>query len=222
MAKRLSEKEKKDLVDNFSQGNSLDNLAAKFNCTKVTIVRNLKRIIGESAYKDLIYERKNDFKSLNFKENNNSLKNKNNLDTKDSNKESFLDEELFYESSKNISFTELIPLDYEIDNNEQKDLASVPLSEAVFPNMVYLIVDKKIELEIKYLKDYPEWRFLSQEQLNRKTIEIFFDIRLAKRLCNKEQKVIKVPNTKVFQIVAPILLKRGISRIVSDGKLISL
>ena len=222
MAKRLSEKEKKDLVDNFSQGNSLDNLAAQFNCTKVTIVRNLKRIIGESAYKDLIYERKKDFKSVDFKEKNNSLKNKNNLDTKDCNKESFLDEELFYESSKNISFTELIPLDYEIDNNEQKDLASVPISEVVFPNMVYLIVDKKIELEIKYLKDYPEWRFLSQEQLNRKTIEIFFDIKLAKRFCNKEQKVIKVPNTKIFQIVAPILLKRGISRIVSDGKLISL
>ena len=222
MAKRLSEKEKKDLVNNFFQGISVDNLAAQFNCTKVTIVRNLKRIIGESAYKDLIYERKKDFKSFDFKEKNNSLKNKNNLDTKDSNKESFLDEELFYESSKNISFTELIPLDYEIDNNEQKDLASVPISEVFFPNMVYLIVDKKIELEIKYLKDYPEWRFLSQEQLNRKTIEIFFDIKLAKRFCNKEQKVIKVPNTKVFQIVAPILLKRGISRIVSDGKLISL
>ena len=71
MAKRLSEKEKKDLVDNFSQGNSLDNLAAQFNCTKVTIVRNLKRIIGESAYKDLIYERKKDFKSVDFKEKNN-------------------------------------------------------------------------------------------------------------------------------------------------------
>ena len=222
MAKRLSEKEKKDLVDNFSQGNSLDNLAAKFNCTKDTIVRNLKRIIGESAYKDLIYERKKDFKSVDFKEKNNSLEIKNILDTTNSNKESFLNEEFFDVNTQNISFTELIPLECEIDNSTQKDLASVPLSEVVFPNVVYLIVDKKIELEIKYLKDYPEWRFLSQEQLNRKTIEIFFDIKLAKRFCNKEQKVIKVPNTKVFQIVAPILLKRGISRIVSDGKLISL
>ena len=36
-----------------------------------------------------------------------------------------------------------------------------------------MIVDKKIELEIKYLKDYPHWQFLAQDELNRKTIEIF-------------------------------------------------
>ena len=222
MAKRLSEKEKQDLVEYFSQGISVDKLAAKFDCTKLTVVRNLKKNIGESTYKELINERKKEFESPDLKGNHNSLAIKNNLDTKDSNQESFLSEELFYESSQNISFTELIPLDYDIDNNNQKDFASVPLSEVVFPNIVYLIVDNKIELEIKYLKDYPEWRFLSQEQLSRKTIQIFFDIKLAKKFCTKEQKVIKVPNTEVFRIVAPILLKKGISRIVSDGKLISL
>ena len=74
----------------------------------------------------------------------------------------------------------------------------------------------------KYLKEYPEWQFLSQEELNRKTIEIFFDLKIAKRFCNKEQKVIKIPNTDVFKIAAPILLKKGISRIVSSDKLISL
>ena len=30
----------------------------------------------------------------------------------------------------------------------------------------------------------------------------------------KNQKVIKIPNTKVFKIVAPILVSRGISRIL--------
>ena len=39
---------------------------------------------------------------------------------------------------------------------------------------------------------------------------------------NKEQKVIKVPNTEVFKIVAPQLISRGISRIISDDKLIAL
>ncbi len=37
-----------------------------------------------------------------------------------------------------------------------------------------MVVDKKIELEVKYLKDYPNWQYLSNEELNRKTIEIFF------------------------------------------------
>ena len=79
---------------------------------------------------------------------------------------------------------------------------------------------KKIELQTKYLKEYPGGN--SEEELNRKTIEIFFDLKIAKRSCNKEQKVIKVPNTNVFKIAAPILLQKGISRIVSSDKLISL
>ena len=85
-----------------------------------------------------------------------------------------------------------------------------------------MVVDKKIELEIKLLKDFPEWEFLSHEDLNRKTIEIFLDLNLAKRSCNKEQKVLKVPNTDVFRIAAPVLLEKGISRIVCAEILIAL
>ena len=85
-----------------------------------------------------------------------------------------------------------------------------------------MIVDKKIELEIKYLKDYPNWEFLSRDELDRKTIEIFTELKHAKSICSKDQKVIKVPNTEVFQLVAPLLLSRGISRIISEDKLIAL
>ena len=85
-----------------------------------------------------------------------------------------------------------------------------------------MIVDKTIELETRYLKEYPDWQFLSKEELNRKTIQIFFDLKVAKRFCNANQKVLKVPNTDVFRLVAPFLLEKGISRIVSDDKLISL
>ena len=51
-----------------------------------------------------------------------------------------------------------------------------------------MVVDKNIELETKYLREYPDWQFLSQEELNRKTIEIHADIKIAKRYCNKAQK----------------------------------
>tara|TARA_Y100000994_G_C15620891_1_gene412956 strand:- start:820 stop:1077 length:258 start_codon:yes stop_codon:yes gene_type:complete len=85
-----------------------------------------------------------------------------------------------------------------------------------------MVVDNQIELQTKLLKDYPEWQFLPQSDLNRKTIEVYFDAKEAKRFCNKEQKVIKVPNTKVFIIVAPILISKGISRIVCPDKLIAL
>ena len=121
-----------------------------------------------------------------------------------------------------IPFTEIIPLDQEIDNVQQKDLSSVPISEIDFPETVYMIVHKTIELETKLLKDYPEWHFLSNSDLNRKTIEIFIDVKIAKRFCNKDQKVIKIPNSNVLKIVAPILITRGISRIISDKNLIAL
>ena len=65
-------------------------------------------------------------------------------------------------------FVEISPLDFQIDNNPRKELSSVPLKEIDFPAIVYIIVDKNIELEIKLLKDFPEWDFLPIEDLNRK------------------------------------------------------
>ena len=122
----------------------------------------------------------------------------------------------------NQQFMEIAPLDLQIDNEIQKDLSSVSISDIELPKVVYMIVNNKIELETKILKDYPEWQFLSSEELKRKTIQIYFDLKIAKRFCNKQQKVIKVPNTNVFKIAAKILLSRGITRIVSPENLISL
>ena len=85
-----------------------------------------------------------------------------------------------------------------------------------------MIVDKKIELEIKLLKDFPEWEFLPHEDLNRKTLELFIDLNIAKRSCNKEQKVLKVPNTDVFRIASPVLISKAKSRIVCPENLIAL
>ena len=120
------------------------------------------------------------------------------------------------------SFIEITPLNHDFEDLSQKDISSIPLSEIKLPNIVFLIVKKEIELVTKYLKDYPEWQFLPQNDLKRKTIEIHFDLKTAKRMCNKDQKVLKVPNTDVFRIVAPILISRGISRIVTSENLISI
>ena len=131
-----------------------------------------------------------------------------------------------YDSNEELTntnqFLELPPLGYEIDNFKQKDLSSTPINEIEFPKVVYMVVDKRIELETKLLKDFPEWQFLSQDDLNRKTFEIYYDLHIAKRDCGKDQKVIKVPNPEVFKIAAPILVARGITRIVSSQTLIAL
>ena len=208
MAKRLSETQKKEIVNLFVNGkSSLDDLSEKFNCSKLTISRNLKKHLGENKYKEFIKTKNNINPSKSF----NEIKK-----DKHEGNESFNNQEL------KTPFVELAPLDYEIENISRKELSSVPLSEVDFPKIVYMIVDKKIELEIKLLKDFPEWDFLPNDDLNRKTIEIFFDLKLAKRTCNKEQKVLKVPNTDVFRIAAPALIAKGISRIVCAENLIAL
>ena len=227
MTKRLTEKQKKEIVQSFEFGTDINVLSKEFKCTKLTVIRNLKKNLGELKYKEIIDKNKSlKKKSLNNKKESNDLLNTV-LESKIS-KKNFKDLEITKKNTTvpefppSESFFEIAPLDYEIENSSRKEFSSVPISEIEFPKVVYMIVDKKIELEIKYLKDYPEWQFLSKEELNRKTIQIYDDLKIAKRFCNIEQKVIKVPNTNVFKIVAPFLISKGISRIVTSDKLISL
>ena len=227
LTKRLTEKQKEEIVKSFKSGTSIDLLSQQYACTISTITRNLKKNLGELKYKNLIN------KSKSLKEKSNNKKNQTNdfletiLDNEvsknDSNDPKVLNENITATNFASIdSFFEIAPIDYDLDNSSRKELSSVPLSEVDFPRVVYMVVDKKIELEIKLLKDFPEWQFLPQDDLSRKTIEIFFDLNLAKRSCNKEQKVLKVPNTDVFRIASPVLIANGISRIVCPENLIAL
>ena len=224
MAKRLTAKEKKEIIKSFTEGYSIDYLSKNFNCTTLTIIRNLKKEFGEKEYRELknvtkpkneniIIEKNKNDDSFNFQINNQFPEQEFSV-SKNENESNF---------SPDSSFLEITPLvDYEIKDESRKELSSISISDIDFPNIVYMIVDKNIELEIKLLKDFPDWRFLPTDDLNRKTIEIYLDLKVAKRFCNKDQKVIKIPNTNVFRIAAPILISRGISRIVSADKLIAL
>ena len=213
-------------MKSFKSGQTIDSLSGKYNCTNTTIIRNLKKSLGDSKYKELLNISK--FlkeKSRKNKNNDNLLKVK--VDNEDLSNDSFnspvLNENITSSNFAPIdSFLEIAPIDYEVDDSSRKELSSIPITEVDFPKVVYMIVDKKIELEIRQLKDFPKWEFLPNDDLNRKTIEIFFDLNLAKRSCNKEQKVLKVPNTDVFRIAAPILIEKGISRIVCPESLIAL
>tara|TARA_A100001388_G_C28758252_1_gene496222 strand:+ start:178 stop:834 length:657 start_codon:yes stop_codon:yes gene_type:complete len=216
LAKRITEEQKKEILENFIQNKTIEEISENFNFTKLTITRHLKKSLGEKQYSEIIKKTK---KTKKTKENDQTI---NLLEPQLNNQKGSEVEVLDKEPSPENSFFEIMPLDYQIDNLPQKDLSSVSISEVNLPKVVYMVVDKQIELETKSLKNYAEWSFLSEEDLKRKTIEIFFDLKIAKRSCSKEQKVIKVPNSNVFKIVAPILVSRGISRIVSSDLLIAL
>ncbi len=227
MAKRLTEKQKSEIAQSFKTGKSIEDLSETYNCTILTITRNLKKKLGEIIFKEIVEKNKNfdKFNALLEKD----KKKKNDYKYAETISKNESKDEQASDTSKSdnnnfssTEFVEISPLHFEIENVPRKELSSIPIEEIDFPKIVYMIVDKNIELEIKLLKDYPEWEFLPNEDLKRKTIEIYCDLKLAKRACRKEQKVIKVPNTDVFRIVSPILISRGISRIVSAEKLIAL
>ena len=227
LKKRLTEKQKEEIVKSFKAGIAIDVLSKKYNCAKSTIIRNLKKNLGELKYKELFSKSKSSI----YKPRTNKRQNQDFIKTdfdsndliKDSNNLKVINKNMTASNFAPVdAFYEIAPLDYEIDISSRKELSSVSLSDVDFPKVVYMVVNKTIELDIKLLKDFPEWDFLPHDDLNRKTIEIFFDLNLAKRSCNKEQKVLKVPNTDVFRIASPILLEKGISRIVCAQKLIAL
>lgn len=232
MAKRISEKERKEIIDDFINNKSLEEISNKFKFTKLTISRQLKKSLGEDKFNEIkkLYKTKKrylDPKELDEKklsDNERIYSHHHDLgDVKTSENiqnvsEDFINKDSFPENT----FLEIAPLNLEIDNKPQRDLSSVSIAEVDLPKVVYIIVDKQVELETKLLKEYFEWNFLPEEDLKRNTIEIFYDLKAAKRSSKKDQRVIKVPNSDVFNITAPILKARGISRIVSSEVLIAL
>ena len=215
MAKRISEDQKKEIIDDFINNKTLEEISEKYNFTKLTISRHLKKTLGDEKYtkqKDINKKSKRHTKYQDY----NDKKHHYNNVKKES--EEFISKDLFPTNE----FLEIIPLNLEIDKLPQKDLSSQSINEVDMPKVVYLVVNKQVELETKLLREYQEWNFLSEKDLSRNTIEIFYEMKAAKRSINKDQRVLKVPNSDVFKITAPILRARGISRIVCSETLIAL
>ncbi len=216
MPKKLSEIQKRDIIISFKDGETIEQLSEKYSITKATITRHLKKEVDLKTFKSLVKKNKKNKKES---KEDNKIDGKNEINEN----EALLEKQIYPDTSfYDQEFIEITPLENQIDSETQKDLSSISISEIDLPPVVYMIVDNKIELETKLLKDYPDWQFLADNELNRKTIEIYFDIKIAKRFCKKEQKVIKVPNTNVFRLASPFLVSKGISRIVCPDNLIAL
>ena len=186
MAKRLSEEEKEEILKDFTEGFTLEKLSDKYNFSKLTISRNLKKVLGDKKYKELLNKNKSR-KIINNLDDakNNVLEEKLSGTSQINNKKSHFYENKeisYYDQSQESEFFEIAPINFDIDEVKRKDLSSVSIKHVKLPDIVYMIVDKSIELEIKLLNEYPDWQFLPSEDLNRKTIQIFYDLKVAKEL----------------------------------------
>ena len=223
MAKRVSEIQKKEILDSFMSGLGLNEISLKYDFTKITIIKQLKKIIGEEKFKKIKINNTNKKK----------FEVKKNFDVIDDIKKDEISEsdeiigdtsETDFSNNNSIEqvFFEVPLLSTEINTSKQKELTSEPLKNVKFPSVVYMLVDKKIELSPKLLKDYPDWSYMPEEDLERMTLEVFDDQRKAKKNCSKNQKLIKVPNPNVFLLASKSLKSKGISRIIFNDLLLAL
>jgi len=104
----------------------------------------------------------------------------------------------------------------------ESQLQVLPLENATFPKVCYLVIDRYAELVTKPLKDFGHLGKIPGSEILQLTLPIFDNHKVAKRFCDRKGKVIKVPDGKMLQKTSIYLKAKGISRILIDGKIYSL
>ena len=216
MPKKLSELQKQEISKSFIEGSEIKKISEIYSFSSQTIIKQLKKILGEQTYQE--YKLINSKKRSNIKE---QFKYKK-VSRKENIEKENVENQKYSKDNNQDTFIELIPLNEHIELEKRKELSSIPITEFDLPEIVYMLVDKKIELDPKILKEYTEWTFMPEKDLSRLTLEIFSNQKKAKICCSKNQKIIKIPNSKVISIVSRFLKAKGITRIIYEDSLLSL
>jgi transposase-like protein len=102
------------------------------------------------------------------------------------------------------------------------EMQVLPLASATLPRTCYIVVDKFAELVACPLRDFVELGKISSDA-PQNTLPVFDNQRVAKRFSNnRNQRVIKVPDSGVFYKTIDHLLAKGISLMLVDGRIYSL
>ena len=243
--RRLSESEKQDLVGRYKAGESTAALAEAFGCSPNTVTRTVKALLPPEAYAALKASRQKtgtitptptvapaaeEESSVDAVQDEDNDEGASTLALDDADDfgedtDEVNDEEGSTEddvSAASQTFTELVPLVGVADLSDRLPVEVQPLQAGSLPNSVYMLVDKVVELDARPLRDFPELGHLEESELDRQGLFLYGNPRAAKRQCGRSQRVIKVPDTAVFERTSPYLLARGITRLVMDGSLIAL
>ena len=251
-ARRLSDSEKQDLVGRYKAGESTAALAESFGCSPNTVSRTVKALLPPEAYAALKASRQKggtvavapplleipplevpstmDAASVQADPSEVSA---GEFAAEDSSNLALDDAADFAEASDDQEadpeepvpmdvFTELVPLIGVAGLSGSAPMETQPLSPGVLPDSVYMLVDKVVELDARPLRDFPELGPLDSIDQDRQGLFLFSNPRAAKRQCGRSQRVIKVPDTTVFERTSSYLLKRGITRLVMEGTVVAL
>jgi transposase-like protein len=107
--------------------------------------------------------------------------------------------------------------------NDDFQVQVLPLSAANLPRTCYIVIDKFAELVAKPLREFAELGNIPADEVPQQTLPIFDNHRVAKRFSSSHtNRVIKVPDSSLFQKTSRHLEAKGITRLLVDGQIYSL
>ena len=113
--------------------------------------------------------------------------------------------------------------EFEVKPRQSKsNLQVLPLSEASFPRICYLVIDRMADLITRPLKEFADLGIIPDSEIGQKTLPVFDNQRVARRFSNRSQRVIKVPDGQMLGTTRSHLASKGITRLLIDGKVYSL
>ena len=248
-ARRLSDSEKQELVARYRAGEATSVLAEAYDCSVNTVSRTVRSLLSPADYASLKASRQHSQPrtsppstdavpvisseetsaphqpssvedAVSSEEDGSTLALDDADDFNDEPDSEDVDEDAQADDSD--PFRELVPLANVGDLGDPSRLEPKPLTSGLLPSSVYMLVDKVVELDARPLKEFPELGPLADTELERHGLCLFSSPRTAKRQCGRSQRVIKVPDTAVFERTSSYLLARGITRLVMEGSLIAL
>lgn len=99
----------------------------------------------------------------------------------------------------------------------------LPLSAASFPRTCYLVVDRSGELIVKPLVEFRDLGRLPDAEFQEKTLVVFDNHKVARRYSNnRTQRVVKIPDGRLLYKTSLHLHRKGITRILMDGRVYAL
>ena len=242
---RLTDSQKRELVERYRSGESTAALAEAFGCSVNTVSRTARALLPPEAYEALKKERARGGgagSQAAVESGSQAAVHSDCIQAEATPVEPIGDEDPVTLALDDADdFGDALEDAGEADEEPEQDFHTVavltgqislemespapacrPMGPGVLPESVYMLVDKLVELDPQPLSAFQELGAMAAADQDRQAIGLYASPRTAKRQCGRNQRVIKVPDSQVFERTSRYLLARGITRLVLDGSLIAL
>ena len=237
---RLNDSHKQEIVERYRAGDTSAQIAAAYGCSTNTVSRTVRSLLSPAEYAELKAQRSAKSSGLESSvpeietaevsplENPQTSLENSRTEAASSKEEGgnfggadLNDNETFNTDDENV-FHEIAVLPVDLPQVTTQHVICRPFASELLPDSVYMLVDKTVELDPRPLSEFPELGLSDPSEQQRQALCLYASPRAAKRQCGRSQRVIKVPDTQVFEQTTSYLLARGITHLVVEGSLFAL